>query len=104
MSPSLLLSAQALTIRHTSPNLEIPLLISRVLFLAKFVVDPLILVWRLPKYRKAMKIVYASCLTRCGCAGGETAAEARAAYAETRHEDFDDNSQEDDKVNVEVIQ
>ncbi|KAK3708589.1 hypothetical protein QZH41_002414 [Actinostola sp. cb2023] len=75
--------------------LEIVRAITNILFITKFFVDPIILVWRLPIYRKSMKIVYASCLRRCGC--GKWAAmepDGRVAYNETRREDFDDNSQE----------
>lgn len=81
-------------------NVEVVRAICTVLFLSKFVIDPIILVWRIPKYSKSLKIVYASCLARCGCCAVDMSAEGRAvAYNETRHEDFD----EQENVNVEVI-
>ncbi|XP_020907612.1 adenosine receptor A3 [Exaiptasia diaphana] len=85
--------------RYGWVNLEIVRAIANILFLTKFAADPIILVWRIPKYKKSLKIVYAGCLKCCGCAKDEK--EGRAAYNETRREDFDEDSQ--DKVNVEVI-
>lgn len=81
-------------------NLEIVRAICNMLFVAKFVLDPIVLVWRIPKYKKSLKTVYAGCLGCCGCVKGEQ--EGRAAYNETRREDFDEDSHEEN-VKVEVI-
>ena len=80
-------------------KVEIVRAICTMLFLAKFVADPIILVWRIPKYKKSLKIVYAGCLKCCGCVKDDQ--EGRAAYNETRREDFEEDSQ--DNINVEVI-
>lgn len=79
--------------------LEIARALFGLLFITKFVVDPIILVWRIPKYNRSLKAVYASCLKHCGCVVDEK--EGRVAYGETRREDFDEDSQEN--INVEVI-
>ncbi|XP_020907434.1 uncharacterized protein LOC110245490 [Exaiptasia diaphana] len=76
-------------------NTEIVRVICSILLQAKFFLDPIVLVWRIRKYRQSLKVVYASCLC-CGC---ESEPEGRAAYNETKRDDLDDHSQE---ANVEV--
>lgn len=77
-------------------NTEVVRVICDTLFLAKFFLDPIVLVWRIRKYRQSLKVVYASCLQCCGC---ESEPDGRAVYNETKREDLDENSQEG---NVEV--
>ncbi|KXJ04586.1 hypothetical protein AC249_AIPGENE28302, partial [Exaiptasia diaphana] len=50
--------------------------ISDDLLFAKFLLDPIILVWRLPKYRQAMKLVF----PRCFGAGQDSGTQSRVSY------------------------
>ena len=85
---------------ETEIRIEAARLISDDLLFTKFLLDPIILVWRVPKYRQAMKMVF----PRCFGVGQDSGTKSRVSYSRSNvrvSKEDHENSMED--VDVEVM-